>query len=406
MRRNRVLLVAAVIAAAIIVITTRLGDEDPPHDNTVITNGIGVSINKNATPSDIQAIADAGFKWVRLDIFWSDVEKTKGVYDFDATNYDEINEALKEHDLKPYYILNYGNNLYEDERSVTTKRGRQAFANYAEAVVKRYGGQGGIWEIWNEPNTKMFWSEQPSETDYARLVKVVAPVIRQSDSDSTIVAPALAGVSEEALAWLRKVVDRGLLDYVDAVSVHPYQRENPETVIGRYQELREVVGKDTPIISGEWGYSTTEVNEKQQAEYLARMFLTNSLSDIPVSVWYDWKNDGQTQSNREHNFGLVSYHSTPKLSYLAMQTLTTQLDGYQYSKRIKTQNPNDFILEFKNGRDKAIVFWTTESSHNVKISQDSGEGSLVSMLGAQRSVKWSDHIDLNIQTGPSYLVIK
>ena len=406
MRRNRALLIAAVIAVAIIVITVRLGDEDPPHNNTIITNGLGVSIHKGAKPSDIQAIADAGFKWVRIDIFWSDVEKTKGVYDFKSAGYDEINEALKEYDLRPYYILNYGNDLYGDERSVTTKQRRQAFAKYAEAVVKRYGDQGGIWEIWNEPNTETFWSDQPSEVDYDRLVKTVSPVIRQYDSDSTIVAPALAGVSEEALTWLRKVVDCGLLDYVDAVSVHPYQRENPETVISRYAELREIVGKDTPIISGEWGYSTTEVSEKQQAEYMARMFLTNSLSDIPISVWYDWKNDGETQSNREHNFGLVSYHSTPKLSYLATQTLTTQLDGYHYSKRIKTQNPNDFILEFKNGGDKAIVFWTTESSHNVRISQDIGEGSLISMLGAKRSVTWSDYIDLNMQTGPSYLVIK
>ena len=93
-----------------------------------------------------------------------------------------------------------------------------------------------------------------------------------------------------------------------------------------------------PIISGEWGYSMAHkdlpLTETQQAKYMARMFLTNAQEGIPVSIWYDWKNDGTNLQDKEHNFGLVFNDSTMKLSYLTLQTLTTQLKGYKFEKKL------------------------------------------------------------------------
>lgn len=382
-----------------------------------IPQGLGVSIHKGVTESDIQAIADAGFKWVRIDIFWSDVEKKKGQYDFKSSGYDQLNEMLKEKEIKPYYILAYENTIYEKNRSISTNAGREAFSKFVEATVKRYSNQNGVWEIWNEPNTETFWNNQPSHHEYALLVKKVAPVIRENDPNSIIVAPALAGVSEEALTWLRKGLDEHILSYIDAVSVHPYQYDNPETVTKRYENLRSLLKeyskKDIPIISGEWGYSLVNsdkqkpINEMQQAEYIARMMLINSSEKIPISIWYDWKDDGQDSDNREHHFGINSYYGTPKLAYLSIQTLTKTLEEYRFSKRIKTENPNDYILEFlKNDKDKIIVYWTTGSSHFIKVPLDSGEGKLVSMLGAERQVKWGNKKGLNLLTSPTYLIIE
>lgn len=414
------ILILGLILIALLLIYLNNKKDYPVNINkqyNEIPNGFGVSIHKGIKDSDIQAIADAGFRWARIDIFWSDVEKVKGKYDFESSGYDKLNSALKEKGIRPYYILDYENPIYQKNRSITTNEGREAFAKYVEATVERYGNQNGIWEIWNEPNTQTFWNEQPSERDYARLVKKVAPIIKDKDKSSITVAPALAGVSEEALIWLEKVLAQNVLPYIDAVSVHPYQYDNPETVIKRYLRLKQMIKtyskKDIPIISGEWGYSLANtdkqkpITEMQQAEYIARMLLINNSQNIPISIWYDWKNDGQDLNNREHNFGINSYHSTPKLPYLSIQTLTTTLEGYKFSRRINTKNRNDYILEFvNNDMKKVIVCWTTGTSHYIEVPLKSGEGKIISMLGAERKVKWENKKGINLLTSPTYLVIK
>ena len=102
---------------------------------------------------------------------------------------------------------------------------------------------------------------------------------------------------------VRGNIKKDALDYVDAISVHPYREWEPESVTEDYKSLRELIkkysSKPIPIISGEWGYSTANgwnglnLSEEQQAAYLVRMLLINQLNHIPISIWYDWKNDGR-----------------------------------------------------------------------------------------------------------------
>lgn len=417
--KKKILFLLLILLIAIIGVISvwKQKQQNFPESYYNVPDGLGVSIHPGLKEEEIQSIAEAGFRWVRIDIFWSSIETKKGIYDFKGTGYDQLNKSLKENNIKPYYILDYGNSLYERDRSVNTSEGREAFTKFVKATVTRYGNQKGIWEIWNEPNIEKFWSPQPSELNYALLVKKVAPVIKENDKGSTIVAPALAGINEQSLTWMQNVLEQGILPYIDAVSVHPYQYDNPENVIDQYQELRSLIKsyskEDVPIISGEWGYSLSNtknqkpITEMQQAEYIARMNLINSSEKIPVSIWYDWKNDGENPNNREHNFGLNSYHSTPKLSYLSIQTLSRTLEGYRFSKRIRAQDANDYILEFSNGNKKrAVVYWTTGNSHYTTISLKDGKGTKISMLGIKQQVKLKNKMGLNLLTTPTYLIVE
>ena len=95
----------------------------------------------------------------------------------------------------------------------------------------------------------------------------------------------------------------------------------PETVHGNgdkdYKRLRQLIEqsapneakKKIPIISGEWGYSSNRVagvSLEKQADFIARQQLSNLLHEVPISIWYDWKNDGEDVNEREHNFGTVT----------------------------------------------------------------------------------------------------
>jgi polysaccharide biosynthesis protein PslG len=50
---------------------------------------------------------------------------------------------------------------------------------------------------------------------------------------------------------------------------------------------------------------------------------------VPISIWYDWKNDGPDLAEREHNFGTVTHDLQPKPAYTALQTLTKELRDFR-----------------------------------------------------------------------------
>lgn len=320
-----------------------------------VPDGFGVNIHFRGDPQDLDLIAEAGFKFIRMDLTWEAIEKTKGVYEFEKTGYDDLTNGCSRRGIRILYILDYSNRLYESERSVRTEEGRRAFAAFAEAAAKRYSGKGILWEIWNESNIKIFWKPEPNVDDYCKLVKATAPGIKKADRTGLVVAPATSTIP---FRWLEDCFKRGMLDWIDVLSVHPYRPQSPETVIKDYKKLRELIqqyapeGKKMPIISGEWGYSNINWDKKRlsnekQAQYLAREFLINLYQEIPVSIWYDWKNDGTNPDEREHHFGTVMHDLKPKTAYLTAKVLSSALAGYSVDRMLKLGNDIDFALILK-----------------------------------------------------------
>ncbi|MED4063767.1 cellulase family glycosylhydrolase [Priestia megaterium] len=380
-----------------------------------VPDTLGVNVHMGTTKQDVKMIDQAGFKWVRFDLNWSNVESKKGVYNFDA--YDKLNRSLGKHGIKPYYILDYSNKLYENDNSVVTPEGRRAFKNFAKEAAQRYKDQGAVWEIWNEPNSNKFWSPQPSFEEYSRLVNEVAPAIKRADKSGKIVAPALNGINEDSLKWLEEIFKKGILKNIDMVSVHPYRNHLPETVLNDYTKVRELIKKyssnDIQIVSGEWGYVTEKTSnrrdgELKQAEYATRMMLINSWMRIPISVWYGIKNDGQNINVPGENYGLVWPDNEPKIAYRSIRVLSHTTKGYHVEKRLEYGYPEDYIIQMTNSNNKKmLVFWTTEKEHYLTISFPNGNGRLISMLGESQKVKWNQkQIVLKLTSSPSYLLIE
>ena len=392
--------------------SARAGIESLPHP--VIPNGFGVNIHFTGEPRDLDMIAAAGFKFIRMDLAWSSIERVKGVYDFDTSGYDALTKGCAKRGIHILYILDYSNKHYESDRSVRTEAGRKAFAAFAGAAAKRYTGKGILWEIWNEPNLKHFWSPQPSVEDYCKLVEAVAGRIRQADPTGQLVAGA---TSQIPLEWFEECFKRGLLKWIDILSVHPYRSQAPETVIADYAQLRELIKryvpaeKDMPVISGEWGYSNlnwdkSRLSEQQQAWYLARMFLINLHQGIPVSIWYDWKNDGSNPNEREHQFGTVRHDLRPKPAYRAAKALSSTLAGYSIEQRLDLGNAEDFVFRLTKGQNEAIVFWTLGNRHEITLPVEPSEVTLVDINGSKVVINFkTENLKLRAKQSPQYLLI-
>lgn len=384
-----------------------------------VTEGLGVNTHFIGRQMDTDMIRDAGIKIVRTDLFWSEIEKAKGIYDFKNSGYDTLTDELIRANIRPYYVLDYSNLFYEKNgASIVTEKGRKAFNRYVNEATRRYRNKQIIWEVWNEPNTNS-WVPKPNLEEYFLLLKQTAKTIKENDPSGVVVAPALAGITNESLGWLEGIFKKGALDYVDAISVHPYRGAAPESVTADYHSLRALIKKYTskqiPIISGEWGYSTANewygehFNEEQQAAYLVRMFLVNKLNHIPISIWYDWKNDGSDPNNGEQNFGLRQENiDVPKQAYYAMNTFTYLLTGYELSGRMDSGNPDDYIVKFTNKEKKTVmVLWTVGTQHEIRFPVENAKGQVMSMLGQkQEYYDSSKNRSISISNNPIYLLME
>ncbi|MCX8108026.1 MAG: cellulase family glycosylhydrolase, partial [Verrucomicrobiae bacterium] len=356
----------------------------------VIPEGVGVNIHfTRGHAQDLDLIAGAGFKWVRMDFTWSETERAKGVYDWSA--YEELTSNLERRGLRALYILDYSNPLYEEtvvsknpitgQETKTTASPQKpesvaAFARWAAAAAAHFKGRPIVWEIWNEPNI-FFWQPKPDVRQYCELALATAKEIRARDPDAIVVGPA---TSEVPLKFLEDCFAAGLLDVFDAVTVHPYRdyRKCPETAAGDYAKLRELIvkyaktdaKKRMPILSGEWGYATHSrgISLDAQAAFAVRQQLANLLAGVPLSIWYDWKNDGPDPDEREHNFGVVTADLKPKPAYTAIKTLTSELSGYRIAERINTASQDDYVLLMKKpGGFAKLVAWTIGNRHVVSV---------------------------------------
>jgi len=65
------------------------------------------------------------------------------------------------------------------------------------------------------------------------------------------------------------------------------------------------------------------VPPQQQGDYLARSFLVNYSQGIPLSIWYDWKNDGTGFGFTSTTLAQWTAGLVLKPAYYKMKTLTT-----------------------------------------------------------------------------------
>ncbi len=373
----------------------------PPPVNIaqVVPAGLGCNIHfTDPRPGEMEMLAEGGFRFVRMDFIWGATEKERGQYDFSA--YDRLLAALDKHGIRALFILDYGNRLYDEGLSPHTDEGRKAFAAWAAAGVERFKGRHILWEMWNEPNIAQFWKPAAKVDDYALLALEVGKAIRRVAPEEIYIGPATSGMD---MAFLEGCFKAGLLEHWSAVSVHPYRSQPPETVAADYAALRALMAKytpegpdgkprDIPILSGEWGYASIGDGRDAAAQgrLLARQWLVNLSNNAPLSIWYDWHDDGVSDTDWECNLGTVynAYHEgadpvyEPKPAYLAAQTLTRLLDGYTFSKRLKAGTGDDYVLAFAKGDSIRLAAWTmSKEAHEVTVPGLTGAFEVTDLLG-------------------------
>lgn len=317
-----------------------------------------------------------GVSSVRDELYWTRIEKTKGVFTF-PEEYITYPQTLQSEGLDLFYIASYGNNLYGNgTRDISTKEAQLGFARYVDEVLKLHP-QIKIVEMWNEYNITSFNSQCKTGACYADFLATVVPLIKQNHPDVEIVGGATAGVDRN---FFKKTVESGGLNYVDSWSFHPYARSTTTLTaqLDDYNHIQDYfnggdVSKRKPYRVSEVGWATTNANtgnspvasEKDQAILLSRTMVALRQEQVKSTTWYAAVNDGYNQSEAEDNFGLFkapepnSIGYQPKLSAVSYAEQASELNGFTLDER-KIVNDTEVyrFVNKSNAETKYVVFTT------------------------------------------------
>jgi polysaccharide biosynthesis protein PslG len=298
--------------------------------------------------------ASAGVGLIRQTFHWKDIERSRGRYDWSA--YDAYMAATASHGIRVLPIL------FDPPRfrAKHARHGTNPPRHYADlgrfgaAVAGRYGPGGSFWranpsipalpvtayQVWNEPNLKVYWASGPSPSGYARLLRVTSAAIHRVDRHAEIVT---AGLPDSRLSrpgnvysYLRGLLRAGAARSFQALAVNPYARTSGQLVkkLRRFRSLlNHGHARHARIWVTEFGWSDRgprsafRVGVSGQARQIggtiAKLVSLRRALRLRGLVYYDWR-DGAPYPPLFRDFwglhtGLLHRNGAPKPALAAFR---------------------------------------------------------------------------------------
>jgi hypothetical protein len=317
----------------------------------------------------LQMIHTAGFRWIRQEFPWEDIEQSaKGDFWDHKWNmsawekYDRIVELANQYDIQ--VIARLGNPPAwsradgDAKGSFAPPDDLNDFGDFVHAVVSRYKGKVKYYQIWNEPNIYPEWGEQPVDAAaYVRLLQIAYERAKKADPDCVVLCAGLAQTLETGpmnlsdLVYLQQMYDAGVQGHFDIMGVMAYglwtgpgdRRASPElTNFARPQLIRDIMVRngdaDKPLWATEVGWNAVpadfpayplygRVTEEQQARYAVQAYQRAQQEWPWMSVLNYWFFKRATDSERDqvfYYFRLVEPDFAPLPAYEAMREFANQ----------------------------------------------------------------------------------
>lgn len=347
-RTRRVAVLAAVLVAALVgaMAVRGSGQEDRPllGATSGFSPGGGFPLlSPEELARDLEAAASTGARWMRVDFAWSNVERTRGQYDW--TDLDRVTAAVDAVGMDvlalPAYTPAWAR-VPDCEGNKCAPADADEFARFVTAAVERYGPDlVSAWELWNEPNIPAFWKPAPDVEAYAELLQVSAAAVKAVRPDATVlsagVAPAYTdGTSVAPVEFVERLYDLGVMSQVDAVAVHPYSGTSLPLAPGtaewntflQMEQVRAVMvahgDGDKGVWGTEFGVATGNdrraTSDEQQAAVVAQGL--ERLRDrtwpwLQVLLVYSLRDSADEPGDWQSGFGLLRHDGTPKPAFTA-----------------------------------------------------------------------------------------
>jgi arabinogalactan endo-1,4-beta-galactosidase len=275
-----------------------------------------------------------GVNSVRIMIPWAGVEPLNGSY-----NWTQIDTIVNDANARGMSVIG----MIDETPGWAAKAGTPAlsgppasdavFAAFASKLATRYTGKISAYEIWNEPNSKTFWSTGPSPAAYTALLKAAYTAIKKADPKATVIAGALSSVpttsaSMDPVSFLKAMYADGAKGYFDELSFHPYSTSEFSTglnvtgqPLNELQAMRNlmIANGDTSkqIWATEYGLPSYPYGQTKQATFI-QDFLTKWRTITYVGPEYIYTAQDYTGST----FGVWTTGWTAKPAVAVIKSFT------------------------------------------------------------------------------------
>jgi hypothetical protein len=234
-----------------------------------------------------------------------------------------------------------------------------AYAKFAAAVARRYGRGGAFWaehpelpaipvdwlQVWNEPHFREFWSDQPWERQYAKLLRTTYKVVKAAVPRAKILA---AGMANKSWTYLSKLYAQKTKGFFDAVALHPFTNavdgvveiiERGRRVMERYRDRKlPLMITELSWTSAKGKAAFTYGNERTEAgqakalrQGFQRMAKERRRLRILRVYWYTWMTRDAHPNIPFDYAGVVRLEQdgsiTRKPSYEAYRSTALALEG-------------------------------------------------------------------------------
>jgi VCBS repeat-containing protein len=303
--------------------------------------------SQQETDEILNRLQAAGIDTVRIQVPWAWVETADDTYDW--TRIDRMVDSAEARNMTILATLNH-----TPEWAVTpgtpalsgVPADPQKYADFAGDVAARYAGRISAYEIWNEPNGRMFWNPEPNAAQYTALLKAAYPAIKAADPSATVLAGSVGFIEDrpgetiDAVRFIRDMYASGAAGNFDALAFHPYHYSSPFSVSDPEQiypraeadqihQLMVANGDGEKLIwATEYGQPVAVGGEARQAEFLADFLRNWREIDYAGPAYLFTTRDGTYTDPVENSFGLYNADWSPKPALGAVEEVIDENDAF------------------------------------------------------------------------------
>jgi len=355
--------------------------------------------------SGLQAMEDAGSKWVTTILNWSAIEPTRGSFDWSSFDVKAQNAQAAGMDV---FVLFTGNPSWAAALPGGPVTDTQDLVNFVTLMAERYDCDGvddapgspcvHYWSFYAEPDNgdigraqggKGYWGHNGA--GYAEMLSQVSPAIHAANPRAKVLIGGLAydWFEEDGGPFVRSFLTDtlsalntytgGAKVYIDAVAFHfyPISEARWPTIRDKALEIQGIMERhgvgDLPMICPEMGYWSAEEagsSKAIQARRLVQMFVRGMSVGLEHMAWFTVF-DAPPEKVAEYpteEHGLFPYNDLahPKQSYYAYQTMTQELNGARYVRSLDASDAEGYVFRMPDGYEKTVL-WATTSSTSVSF---------------------------------------
>ncbi len=326
--------------------------EAPP--TSLPTGFFGVVPQARLSAADLQRMGGS-VETLRFPIYWSKCEPRKGEFDF--SDVDAGIAAAAEHGIRVTPFV-YGTPAWlsgNEAQPPLSRPALTAWRGFLRRLVARFGPRGSLWkdaayrepirrwQIWNEPNFRLFWASRISPPGYAKLLGASAAAIRAADPRAKIVLAGIAPVGAGMKTWVfmqRLLRVPGVRRHFDLAALHPYSANMSEMnyQLSRVRAAMAAGGAGRkPLIVSEIGvasdgfYPSAFVKGRiGQAVFLEdafkRLLAMRHRWRIAGVDWFTWEDQPNPDPHCSfcQGAGLFDVRSQPKPAWFAYRRLVAR----------------------------------------------------------------------------------